>query len=93
MKTKKYKQVYPIILVNTKLGILRIVNRKSTTSFLLRDHETKKEMDEENKRNDVDEWTPEHEVEMATGNGFHRIHDTDNDRWDLWDTGKEISND
>ena len=85
----KYKAVYPIILVNTKLGILRIVNRTSTTSFVIKDHETKSEMDKYNKENDMDEWSPEHEVEMAVGNGFHRIHDSDNDRWELWDAGKE----
>jgi len=92
METKKHKAICPIVLVNTKLGLLRIVNRNSTTSFVIRDHETKKEMDEENKRNGCDEWTPEHEVEMAVGNGFHRVHDTENDRWDLWDAGIKEQN-
>jgi len=90
-KEQKFKsrKIFPIILVNTKLGILRIVNEKSTTSFLFRAHDTKKDMDKYNKENDMDEWTPEHEVEMATGSGFHRIHETDDERWELWDAGKE----
>lgn len=37
-------------------------------------------------------WTPEAEVEMAVGNGFKRVHDTTNDRWDLWDCGNAKEN-
>lgn len=82
---KKYNKVFPIILVNKKLGLLRIVNRNSTTSFTLNKHETKAEIDKELKQNGMDEWTPHNEVEMAIGSGFHRVPDSENkEHWDLW---------
>lgn len=85
------KNTYPIILVNTKLGLLRIVNKNGTTSFKIQNHETKAELDTYNKKEGMDEWTPEHEVKMALGNNFHRIHDSDdNFHWEIWDAGKEV---
>ena len=85
----RVRNLYPVILVKPELGRLRIVNKKSTTSFKLESHETKAELDEELKDTVHKEWTPEHEVEMAVGSGFHRIHESDEERWALWDAGLE----
>lgn len=82
---KKYKRIYPIILVNTKLGIMRIINQNSTTSFRIESHETKSFLDKQ-----MDNWTPEKEVILGIESGFHRVHDTDAERWEIWDAGKGI---
>jgi len=89
ISTEKHAPSYPIVLVNTKIGILRIVNKKSTTSFKFQSHETKAELNKEFKDVGAVEWTPEHEVEMAVESGFSRVHDSDSERWEIWDAGKK----
>lgn len=83
----KRRKLFPIILINTKLGMLRVVNEKSTTLFKISNHETKSCLDSQFE--DEDGWTAEKEVEMAVGSGFHRIHESDDERWAIWDAGKE----
>jgi len=96
--TTKFKPTTPVVLYNAKDKRIRVVWKNRTASFVLDNHETKTEMDANAKHFDEnwteeDGWTPEKEVEMDVGNGYKRIHDSDNDRWELWGAGKEVQND
>lgn len=84
----KYKPTTPIVLFNSETKRLRVVWKNRTMGFTMENHETKAELDKEVEAYGEDGWTPEQEVEMAIGSGYKRLHDTDNDRWELWDAGK-----
>ena len=67
---KEYKNRYPVVMKNAKLGLVEIIYRDRVEIYKLSQKDNYDEKDEDKVNDAYDE------IEMAKGSGFKRVHDT-----------------